>query len=66
MQKSCLFHLKFRELKFHFPHAFNNFLIFSHSVGRIFLVEKAETILFDYYGVREKRVKLYVDVTSGR
>lgn len=49
-----LFHFKFGEFKFHFSPAFKNFLIFRHSVERVFLVEKAETILFDEYGVREK------------
>lgn len=46
MQKSpSLFHFKFGEFKFHFSPAFNNFVIFRHSVGRIFLVVKTETYL---------------------
>ena len=50
----CFFHLKFRAFVFCFPPTLNNSLMFRPSVGRLFLVEKAETILFDYCEMRGK------------
>lgn len=64
MQKPWLFHFKFRELKFHIPPAFNNFLILAILLGGYFYLKKLKLSYLIIMGW-EKRVKLYVDVISG-